>query len=427
MRKLLIISILAVLFRLYILIEFAPDCCGSDENVYHSIANNLVYKNSFVLTRSDERRLWNDQVFGAKPPAYPFFIAGIYKLVGVNFQVVRMVQIMLSVFTGILIYLIAKKTFSQKVGMTSLLIYSFFWETSFMSLNLFSENLYWFFMSLAIYLLISDRLLGVKKVVLVGILLGLTALTRASALSLIIPISVWFVWKNLKLKSFLLLSIIVVMFLLTMAPWAWRNYRIYGKLVPIYTGGGMNFWMGNYPDSGGSYNVPNEEDPTQTPTLTQKGAAQEIEWDNFYYRQALNYVWSSPLAALDTDLRKVFITFSVHRPVILNTTSSYGNWWLGRPHSTGINAILEFLVSYQFAFLTAVFFLQLILSLINFRQTNHSAWLLISLFFWHILTIAASHAEPRYVSALFPLMIPFAAAVCLPLWNVIILKNFKNK
>lgn len=427
MRKLLIISILAVLFRLYILIEFAPDCCGSDENVYHSIANNLVYKNSFVLTRSDERRLWSDQVFGAKPPAYPFFIAGIYKLVGVNFQAVRMVQIILSTFTGILIYLIAKKTFSQKVGLTSLIIYSFFWETAFMSLNLFSENLYWFLMSLVIYLLISENLQGVKKMILVGILLGLTALTRASALSLIIPISVWFVWKNLKLKSFLLLSIITVMFLLTMTPWAWRNYQVYGKLVPIYTGGGMNFWMGNYPDSGGSYNVPNEKDPTQTPTLTQKGAAQEIEWDNFYYRQAMNYMWNNSLAAFDTDLRKVFITFSVHRPVILNTTSSYGNWWLGRPHSTGINAILEFLVSYQFAFFSAVFFLSLFINLMNFRQIPRSVWLLISLIFWHILNIAASHAEPRYVAALYPMMIPFVALICLPLWELIIVKQARSK
>lgn len=427
MRKILIISILAILFRLYILVEFAPDCCGSDENVYHSIASNLVYKNSFVLTRTDERRLWTDEVYGAKPPAYPFFIAGIYKLIGPNFQAVRFIQIILSGVTGLLIYLIAGKIFSKKIGLVSLLIYSFFWETAFMSLNLFSENLYWFLISSIIYVLVSDRLQGIKQTVMVGFLLGLLTLTRASALTLIIPISIWFIWKNLSFKNFLKISLIGVVFLLTLAPWIQRNYRIYGKLVPIYTGGGMNFWMGNYPDSGGTYNVPSETDPTQTPKLIQTGPAREIEWDNFYYQQTLNYVKTTPLAALDVDLRKVFITFSVHRPIILNTTSSYGNWWLSRPHSTGINAVLEFLVSYQFAFFSAVFFLSLSINLINFRQIPRSVWLLISLIFWHILNIAASHAEPRYVAALYPMMIPFVALICLPLWELIILKKARGK
>lgn len=428
MKLVFTIIFLATLFRFYLLLEFTPHCCGSDEKIYHSLAKNLVETGQFVVGKNDDSRFWTDKVYGYKPPLYPLFLAGIYKTFSINPDFAKIIQILLSGLTGYFIFQIGKITFNEKVGITSLIIFSFFWETAFMSLNLMSENLYWLFLSVFIFLLIKKDSVGLLRYILIGTVLGLCTLTRAASLSLIVPILIWFLWKRINTKSIAQALTIVLFFILTLSPWIIRNYKIYNQFVPIYTDGGISFWAGNYHGSGGSYNVPKASDPNQTPILKSEGINQEIEYDSFYYNQAKTYVLNNPIEALDVNIRKIFNTFSTYRAYVLNTTSERGEWPIARPKSLGIDAFMEFLVSYQFAFLSVFFVLSLTMLLKNINATlnNRRCTLLIILFFWSLLLIAISHYEPRYITHLYILMIPIASVLITPFYLKVI-KEFKYK
>lgn len=411
------IIVLSILFRFYILLEFTPSCCGSDEGVYHSIAKHLVTENKFIFTQQDDTRTFTDVVYGAKPPLYPYFIASIYGIFGSNPLWVKVIQIVfISSLTGYAIFKIAQKSGSDFIAITALAVFSFFWETAHMSVTLLSENLYWLLLSLYLLCLLrTTQKPHVRFAFYAGLLLGLLVLVRPPSLTFIIP-SVIFLLIYLKLKITIKHSLVLIFFtLVSLTPWTIRNYNIYNKFVFIYTDGAINMWMGNYKGSGGTYNPPMANVPGQIPSLKSIGPEREVERDNYYSSLALTYIKTYPLDALDIAFRKIFMTFSTYRPYVLNSTSVRGEWPLARQKSLGVDALMELVVDLEFAALSVFFFIGSTLVILkrNFRPIYLC---MIMFFLWHLLSIAATHSEPRYITHMYTLMIPLMS---IPVWLLI--------
>jgi len=397
-------------FRIFLLVLFTPPCCSSDEGVYHSLAKNLVTKNTFIVTQTDVGGIWKEEVYGVKPPLYPFFLAAIYKTFGVNHTIAKVFQIILAVVTGILIYQLTKLFFLKKIAIISLLIFALFWEIASINTLLLSENLYWLLLTMLVYTLFKAiaQQTNYSLIILSGCILGLLTLTRPVSLGLIIPIGFWLFINRTNFKSAVILILTIIFFsLLTITPWTLRNYHIYNQFVFIYTDGNINIWMGNSDGSGGTYRIPKPEDPNQTPVLLTTGVQQEIERNNFYYSKALSYIINNPLGALNMAIRKTFGTFGTYRPITFLSTRYRSNHII-LPRSLGIDAFFEFLVSYQFAIFSLSFFLG-ITTVVTKKKVNKYHWLFIFLLSWHLLSIAATHFEYRYITHMYPLMIPFSA------------------
>lgn len=397
--------LMGILFRLFLWLEFTPHCCGSDELTYHSIAKHLVVDQQFLYTRDDDSLLWADRVYGIKPPLYPFFIAVIYKIFGVNPSIVYIFQILLSTITGYLIYRIGKRLSSKRVGIIALIIFSFFWETAHMNLTLMSENLHWLLLAALTAFLLESKLNRNNHFILLGIIFGLIILNRPASLMLLPLITLWLLWKNINFRTFKNLFITYIVFVLILVPWTIRNYKVFGEFVFVYAEGGINVWMGNYPQSGGSYNIPRPNIPGQIPILKNTGAKAEIERDNYYYSKAYEYILSDPIEAIDTDFRKILRTFPLYRPITLNETIPRGQWPLARPKSFAIDEFWELVVSYQFAAVIITFFTALFIKRVDKKARS----VLILLIAGHLLVIALSIWTPRYVTHIYPLIIPFSA------------------
>lgn len=407
MKLLLLITFLATLLRLFFFLDF-HDCCGSDEGVYHYIAQNLAFHNTFVLNEP-KFEPWREEIYGVKPPLYPFFIAGIYKFISSpNYKVVEIVQVLLSALTGFLIYLIGKELISKKVGVIALVIYSFFIETAYMSVLLLSENIYWLLLSFYIYLLIRMKKNGVSFGVLIGITSGLLILVRPPSIGFILPVLIWYLWKNFNFKTAVNATAIVLFTALTLLPWTIRNYKVYGQFVFIYTDGGINVWMGNHEGSSGGYTVVKADDPNQKPVLKTSGVMQEIERDSFYYNKAKEYALSRPLQVLDLAVVKVFNTISLYRRASVVWTLSAKKPNPLRPPIKSFDSVLEFTVSYQYA--AIILLTGLGLFYFYYKKLFTASFVLIFiLILSHLISIAMTHSEFRYIMQLYPLIIPLAA------------------
>jgi len=102
-------------------------------------------------------------------------------------------------------------------------------------------------------LIVAARKFSIKWSIVLGVLIGLLALTRSNIV-LFIPFLLLYIFlqgihKGLIAKKLLAILIILAAFLAIMSPWIIRNYNVHGKLILIPNRSGINLWMRNSPDA----------------------------------------------------------------------------------------------------------------------------------------------------------------------------------
>jgi hypothetical protein len=138
----------------------------------------------------------------------------------------------------------------------------------------------------------------------IGIVLGLATLTWETALPIAVLVGVWtFVvrrsepWLRRCLPGLVMLAFLV----LTIAPWAIRNYVLLGRFVPLTTAGGWNLWLANNPLADWTARW-GEWSSFRIPEVT---ALPEIESGLVYQKRALQFIEDHPGQFLRLMLRRL--------------------------------------------------------------------------------------------------------------------------
>ena len=138
-----------------------------------------------------------------------------------------------------------------------------------------------------------------------GVLLGLAALVRPVALLVPILLALNALarggrWGGPVGRRALAAAAVAMLCLgLTIAPWTARNTAVFGEPVLISTNFGVNFWMGNNPDTTGRYQQP----PADVAGLGEVARADELK------ARALAYIRDEPGAFLRRTLVKAAMLF----------------------------------------------------------------------------------------------------------------------
>ncbi len=221
---------------------------GSESGI---IAANLVagrgYTFDFYGYRPDAR------LRSYMPPLYTLLLAFCLRFGPDPGLLLGLVQSLLGSLTAAFICLTAERTASTRVGLMAGLATALYPPLVIQTARPFSMTLHGTLMSglilLALNLLRSPSLLqGVG----VGLSIGLLTLSRTSMLGLIGVVLAW-LWLNRQsvLKWRQIAWVIVATAVLTVSPWALRNYAIHGWPL-LSTNGGHTFWNGNNPFTTGS-------------------------------------------------------------------------------------------------------------------------------------------------------------------------------
>ena len=180
------------------------------------------------------------------PPVYPLFLAALSFLFGNSYIVIGIAQSVVSSLTCLLIYLIAKDTFNNKVGLISLAISCFYIDMFWYSGVLLAETLGLFLFTLVIYFIIKE-----KSHIITGFLFGLTLLTKGVFLITLPGIILWLFLKSDKNKVVSNISRFVILTFLTISPWTVRNYFEYKSFVLLEPHYGINVFVGHNPSATG--------------------------------------------------------------------------------------------------------------------------------------------------------------------------------
>jgi tetratricopeptide (TPR) repeat protein len=222
--------------------------------------------------------LGNDVFFMG--PLYPYFLAVVYFLFGPSQLAAVAIQFLIGSVSCALVYLVARKLAGAHVAVIAALILAFYGPLIFFEGLLLPEvlaivtSLGW------LYLLVrGGTSCRPRAFILIGVILGLSVLVRASALIFLGGIALSLVssqgvrnrqvWRRL--------AGLIVGTCLIVAPVTARNWVVGHDLVLVTSNGGLNFFIGNGERSNGLY-VNLEE-------LRMVGGDPDADWTGRHYAE----------------------------------------------------------------------------------------------------------------------------------------------
>jgi hypothetical protein len=234
---------IGALVRIALVWRFGSDAPTiTDALDYNQLAVGIVENGSYVSQ--------SGQLISLRPPLYPAVAAAIYKLFGLeSYLAVSIFHGALSLVTVWLAFRLGTEVYSERVGLGAAALTCFY--PSLLAYNQFflSEVLFTFFVTAGALLSVKVlKTAGIGAAVLLGVALGLGALTR-SVLWLFAPL------LSLGLamathagpgRRMAVATVTFVAFAATIAPWAIRNTRLQKTFTVIDVMGGRNVMMGNY-------------------------------------------------------------------------------------------------------------------------------------------------------------------------------------
>ena len=253
------ILLLAVAFRAYAVLSH-PTVPNADAADYHRLATGLVEGRGYVNTAGTPTA-W-------RPPAYPVFLAGVYKVIGVNVMQATIVQAILGALTVLMLTLLGAMIFGWRRALIAGAIAAVYPVFVWLPRLLLSENLSLFLLLLSLVAVtLYLRTSRMVWMIVFGVLCALNTLVRGANLFLPIAVALgllvtqWRNWKQLVAP----LSAMAVVFILTLVPWTIRNYRVFHHPIPIATQDGLTLYSAYWPPQKNGKliwgTLPGNEDP----------------------------------------------------------------------------------------------------------------------------------------------------------------------
>jgi 4-amino-4-deoxy-L-arabinose transferase-like glycosyltransferase len=277
-----------------------------DEQQYTRIAENVVAGTGFSWAVG--------QPTSIRPPLYPGLLAATWTLLGTtSFQAVRAIQILLSLATAALVFVLGRSAWNDRVGAAGAAICWLYPSLIFYDSLILTETLFTFlliaFVAATVTLVKTPRALAA---IACGATLGLAALTRSVLwpLPLILCPGLLLLIDVRLARRVALAAVVFVAYAVVVAPWAIRNTRLQGVVTVVDTMSGMNLRMGNYeftPDDRMWDAVSLTGEKNWVHGITNDlgtGNITEGQKDKWAQRKAIEYIKAHPLETLRRSLIK---------------------------------------------------------------------------------------------------------------------------
>jgi tetratricopeptide (TPR) repeat protein len=251
-----------------------------------------------------------------KAPLYPHLLALYYWVFGQALFMPLLLQSALGAFACVMIYLIARQYYANKIAVTAGLTAALCGPLIFFGGELLPFTLALTLNLIMIWLLTSYEENRKRSYLLVaGLLLGLSAAAHPAVLLFAAIVVLWIHQRLSQNRNEWIKQSLpfVIGILILLVPVAAHNVIAGGEAVVFGTYGGVNFGAGNNPQSnGGKPVLPSSLADAQTGTEAASALANQqtgrtltaTETGSYWLGRGFNYISSEPLAWIGLQLRK---------------------------------------------------------------------------------------------------------------------------
>jgi 4-amino-4-deoxy-L-arabinose transferase-like glycosyltransferase len=259
-------------------------------NIASSITSHRGFSSPFALPSGPTAWI---------PPVYPYFIAAVFFIFGPRSNLAALcilaVQAIFSALICFPIYFVGEKAFDERTARWAswswalfpyevLIPVLFIWETALSALLLV----------VLCHLCMDLPTARRQRLVCIGTLWGVAALTNTALLSVMPFFLGWHYFRRSRtrtsLKQFLVVAFV---FALVVAPWFLRNGYTFGALVPVRSNFGEELWLGNHEGGGGrtAFGISPSDNPVERERYRQLG---EIAYISQRRAEALKFIALHP-------------------------------------------------------------------------------------------------------------------------------------
>lgn len=304
--KLILIGLLALVLRVVIgdIIKPVSHYSGMS-GVYLQYAVNLV--DYGVYSKDVAPDLKPDSL---RMPLYPFFLAGLLKVVGHRFWEVSIIvsHYFLGALCCVLLAMIGKRLSNETIGLLAGLLSVFYTDYTYISITVLREILSLFMLLVCVYSLI--RFLDEKRSfwgLVMACCFGLGVLVRPETILVGICLLTFYFdrLKNLFFAKKKLGILIIFLCILPLSLWTLRNGKVHGHIMPFSSDGAWSLFMGQVYPPDQAYSV---ADPQAMRMIRE--ASTEWEWTSEMKQRSFEAVIRYPLRNLGWAVVKVQQTFS---------------------------------------------------------------------------------------------------------------------
>jgi 4-amino-4-deoxy-L-arabinose transferase-like glycosyltransferase len=271
-----------------------PNEPTSDQGIYHFAATELAAGHGYVDESGEPANFW--------PVGYSAILAPAYAVFGARPTTAFAVNLWLWMLAIAGTYRLGRECFGENAGRLAALIVAVhptfvLHTTMFASETPFCAGLPW-----ALWLLLQamrdDERAG-RYAIASGLLIGLLVYVRPPALLfLACPLAFGLIARAPLARVAQRFAFVLVAAFLVLLPWGIRNQAAFGQFSIMSFNGGSNLWMGNNPESDGSY-MPM---PAELDHLSQR------ERDAVLKDRAIDFIVSHPGEYAMLTLRRVVVS-----------------------------------------------------------------------------------------------------------------------
>ncbi|MBE9535931.1 MAG: tetratricopeptide repeat protein [Proteobacteria bacterium] len=286
------------------------------------IVDALSYNNWAKEILSDG---WLGKEIFYQAPLYPYFLAVVYKIFGVDLFAVRFVQVVMSALVCIIFYFLGKLWFGNKAGVIMAFFTTFYGVYIFYSPMHLKPTLYLFLEALFL-LTISWSVFSNRRILffISGLIVGTMVLCRENTILVILFMFVWLLCfhRNKHEKKILINGgLLVLGIILALTPSIVRNYAVGGDFVIATSQGGTNFYIGNGPNATGFYTplIKHRQTPPYEGIDARQLAEEESgrklvpsEISAFWYKKALTHMMHNKVDYLKLMWKKFKLFFNAY-------------------------------------------------------------------------------------------------------------------
>jgi hypothetical protein len=288
--KIEIVLVIAIVIRILwaCLVMVEP---VSDSVMYDKFAMSISSGHGYAYPDGSLTAYW--------PVGTSAVYAFLYLLFGKSYLPIVILNIVIGTSIVWFIYAIALRNFGQRTAIISALIVCLWPLLIQFTTILASELLFIFLLLFAIFIWGHQKIPVVPRAVAWGALICAASFIRPIAYPLLVifPVLNWIKTRNLRI-SFISLIAGVLTASILFSPWVYRNYKLFNGFVLIAANDGVNLWMGNNPESDGSYmSAPRD--------LSQN----ELERNNYLKAEAVSYILKNPVDYVKLSIKRFFITY----------------------------------------------------------------------------------------------------------------------
>lgn len=221
-----------------------PDYALYDE-VGRNVADGKGFIGGFAAKTYDAAAVVNpDTPEIGIGPVYPAFLGAIYTLAGHNVDAARAVQAAVSTLLLFPLFTITRWTFGRSAALAATGLTAVYPAFIVYSGMLLTEALSTTLLVVAIWAVLwASRDDRAGRWVLAGVVMGLVILLRAEVLPLAGMAAAIVLWRTPMRRTTVILALYVAIIAATMAPWVWRNYRVFNRFIPVSAHEGDTLWI----------------------------------------------------------------------------------------------------------------------------------------------------------------------------------------